>query len=222
MVYPRMNKATLFATIAMLPILAYAPLTNAGPDDIEPTSKTIKLDKPLQVGDRMANFEIENPAGGTISLDEMLADGPVVLTFFRGSWCPYCRGELSSIQARLSKISKAGASVLAISPEAQEHTTEMTDKKNLGFTFGTDHDNTLAKQLALSFKLDAKTIKAYRNYGIDVPESNDTKKWELPVPATYVIDTDHTIRFAYVDPDYSKRADYDDVVDVLKELQEDD
>jgi len=221
-----MNKAALFATIAMLPVLAYAPLTSAGPEHAQnraqKVSEMVKLDKPLQVGDTMANFEIANPAGGMISLDEMLADGPVVVTFFRGSWCHYCVGELTSIQKRLKKIKDAGASVFAISPETPEKTTDFVEEKKLGFTFGTDPNNELAKKLALAFKLDPKTIKAYRSYGIDVPESNDTKKWELPVPATYVVDTDHTIRFAYTDPDYTKRADYDDVVNVLKELQEDD
>lgn len=221
-----MNKATLYATIAMLPVLAYAPLTSASAEHAEPTlksttKKVVKLDKPLKVGEKMANFEIENAAGGTISLDELLESGPVVLTFYRGSWCPYCRGELSSIQARLDKITKAGGTVLAISPETPEKTADLTEQKELGFTFGTDHNNELAKQLALAFKLDAQTIKKYKQFGIDVPESNDTKKWELPVPATYVIDTDHSIKFAFVDENYTNRADYDKVLDVLKELQED-
>jgi len=217
-----MNKSALYATLAMLPVLAYAPLTNAAHDAVEPTSKVIKLDKPLQVGDKMINFELDNPAGGKVSLDKMLAEGPVVLTFFRGSWCPYCIDELDDVQSRLKKIEDAGGNIFAISPETAEKTTEFIEKKKLAFTFGTDHDNALAKQLALAFRLDPKTIKAYRNYGIDVPESNDTKRWELPIPATYVIDTDHTIHYAFVDEDYSKRANYDKVIEVLKELQEDD
>jgi len=221
-----MNKATLYATIAMLPVLAYAPLTSASVEQEEPTlksttKKVAKLDKPLIVGEKMMNFEIENASGGTISLDELLESGPVVLTFYRGSWCPYCRGELSSIQARLDKIIKAGGTVLAISPETPEKTVDLAEQKELGFTFGTDHNNELAKQLALAFKLDAQTIKKYKQYGIDLPESNDTKKWELPIPATYVIDTDHTIKFAFVDEDYTNRADYDEVFDVLRELQDD-
>lgn len=216
-----MNKAALYATIAMLPVLAYAPLTNAAQNQTEPTSKVIKLDKPLGLNEKMISFEIENALGGNISLDELLEDGPVVLTFYRGSWCPYCMGELSSIQDRLTKITDAGGSVLAISPETPEKTADLAQQKKLGFLFGTDHNNALAKQLALAFKLDAKTIKLYRQYGIDVPESNDTKKWELPIPATYVIDTDHTIRFAFVEEDYTKRADYSKVIKVLEKLQHD-
>lgn len=219
-----MNKAALYATLAMLPVLAYAPLSNAaftGADSAsDPAAKKVeKLEKPLELGDKMPNFEVPNAMGGSITLDDLLADGPVVLTFFRGSWCPYCRGELSAVQKRLEKITGAGGTVLAISPEVPEKTADLAKQKELGFLFGTDHDNNLAKRFALAFKLDAKTIKAYRNYGIDVPDSNDTKKWELPIPATYVIDTDHTIRYAFVDEDYTKRAKYDDVVDVLEEIQ---
>ena len=214
-----MLKPTLYATLALLPVLAYAPLTNAGPDNAQKSSEVIKIDKPLVVDDKMISFEIENALGGTHSLDKLLEDGPVVLTFYRGSWCPYCRGELNSIQARLDKISKAGAQVLAISPEIPSETADLAEQKKLGFLFGTDHNNQLAKRLALAFKLDAKTIKAYKGYGIDLKKANDTKVWELPIPATYIIDTDRTIRYAFVEEDYSKRADYDKVVKVLKELQ---
>ena len=214
------KKHAFYATIAMLPVLAYAPLTNAAPEPKESVKNSMKLDKPLELGEQMIDFKIDDAAGGTISLSELLEDGPVVVTFYRGSWCPYCVTELSSIQKRLKKISKAGAQVLAIAPEVPSETADLTEQKKLGFLFGTDHDNELATRLGLSFKLDAKTIKRYNEYGIDVPESNGTKSWELPVPATYVIDTDRTIRFAYVDEDYKKRADYDDVIDVLKTIQE--
>jgi len=217
-----MNKAALIASIATIPVLGYAPLSNATPDSTEPTKKVVKMVKPLQVGEKMIGFEIENAAGGTLSLDELLEDGPVVLAFYRGSWCPYCRGELSSIQSRVDKINQAGGTILAISPESPEKSADLRKEHDRGFNFGTDHDNTLSKQLALSFKLDAQTIKKYRQYGIDVPESNGTKKWELPIPATYVIDTDHTIKYAFVEPNYTKRADFDEVIKVLKELQIDD
>lgn len=219
-----MNKASILATLTLLPILAYAPLSGAAPEDTSTTTEqeaVVKLDKPLELGDTMPNFEIENAAGGTISLEELLEDGPVLLTFYRGSWCPYCKGELSSIQSRLKKITDTGAQVLAISPEIPSETADLVEQKKYGFLFGTDHDNELAKQLTLSFKLDAKTIKAYRNYGIDLPESNDTKKWELPIPATYVIDADRTITFAFVEEDYSKRADYDKVLKTLRKMAED-
>jgi len=224
-----MNKAAFYSTIAMLPVFAYAPLTNAALELDEPDSKTMKIEQPLQINDQMISFSIESAIESghmdkqeTIKLDELLEDGPVVLTFYRGSWCPYCIGELSAIQQRLEKITDAGATVLAISPEVPGKTADLAAQKKLGFLFGTDHDNALAKQLALWFELDAKTVKKYGQYGIDLPEANGTDSWELPIPATYVIDSDRTIRFAFVDENYSKRADYDEVLKVLKELQKND
>lgn len=218
-----MNKAPIIATLTLLPILAYAPLTSAAPEDTKSMTeqpKVIKLDQPLQLGDIMPNFVIDNAAGGTLELETLLEDGPVLLTFYRGSWCPYCISELSSVQKRLEKITDTGAKVLAISPETPSNTAEIVEQKDFGFLFGTDHDNQLAKQLALSFKLDPKTIKKYREYGIDLPESNDSKKWELPIPATYVIDTNGTITYAFVEEDYKKRADYDKVIETLREMAE--
>lgn len=218
-----MNKAPIIATLTLLPILAYAPLTSAAPEDTKSMTeqpKVIKLDQPLQLGDIMPNFVIDNAAGGTLELETLLEDGPVLLTFYRGSWCPYCISELSSVQKRLGKITDTGAKVLAISPETPSNTAEIVEQKDFGFLFGTDHDNQLAKQLALSFKLDPKTIKKYREYGIDLPESNDSKKWELPIPATYVIDTNGTITYAFVEEDYKKRADYDKVIETLREMAE--
>lgn len=219
-----MNKATLLASLTLLPILAYAPLSAAGPESQSTQTEPVadfQLENPLELGETIPNFEIEDPSGGMISLDELLKDGPIVLTFYRGSWCPYCMSELSTVQKRLKKITETGAQVLAISPEIPSETADLVEQKKFGFLFGTDHNNKLAKQLALSFELDAKTIQKYGKYGINVAESNDTEKWELPIPATYVIDTDRTITFAYADEDYSKRADYNKVLKVLRKMADD-
>tara|TARA_R110002072_G_scaffold42064_20_gene118719 strand:- start:155233 stop:155898 length:666 start_codon:yes stop_codon:yes gene_type:complete len=221
-----MNKAAFYSTIAMLPVFAYAPLTSAALELDEPEAKTMKIKQPLQVNDQMISFRVDDAFDGdkqaSIELDELLKDGPVVLTFYRGSWCPYCVTELTAIQQRLEKITDTGATVLAISPEVPGKTADLKEQKDLGFLFGTDHNNELAKKLALWFELDEETVKRYNQYGLDIPESNGTGTWELPVPATYVIDTDRTIRFAFVDENYKERADYDEVLKVLKKIQKDD
>ncbi len=221
-----MNKAAFYSTIAMLPVFAYAPLTSAALELGEPEAKAMNIKQPLQVNDQMISFTVDNAFDGdkqaSIELDELLKDGPVVLTFYRGSWCPYCVTELTAIQQRLEKITDTGATVLAISPEVPGKTADLKEQKDLGFLFGTDHNNELAKKLALWFELDEETVKRYNQYGLDIPESNGTGTWELPVPATYVIDTDRTIRFAFVDENYKERADYDEVLKVLKKIQKDD
>tara|TARA_E500000318_G_scaffold86482_5_gene83147 strand:- start:220257 stop:220910 length:654 start_codon:yes stop_codon:yes gene_type:complete len=217
-----MNKAALYASIAMLPVLAYAPLTHAAPESV-PVSKIEKHQTPPNTGDKLPLFRIDDASGeGEHDLAKLLADGPVVVTFYRGSWCPYCVSELSSIQKRIDDIRSAGATVLAISPEKPSETADLVDQKELGFLFGTDRDNELATKLALSFKLDAKTIKRYKQYGIDLPKSNDATVWELPIPATYIVDTDGTIAWAFVEEDYKKRPDYKQVVKKLNDMQQDD
>lgn len=216
-----MNRSALYATIAMLPVLAFAPLSSAAPES-KPISTLEQLAEPLGVGGQMPIFRIDDASSDAEhDLGKLLELGPVVVTFFRGSWCPYCVGELSTIQKQLEDITSAGATVLAISPEKHENTSDLIEQKKLGFLFGTDHNNELATKLALSFKLDAKTIKRYKEYGIDLPATNDSKLWQLPIPATYIIDTDGSVVWSFVDPDYSKRADYTQVVKKLKELQQD-
>ena len=216
-----MNKAALYASIAMLPVLAFAPLSHAEPQSV-PVNQLDKRSKPLQTGDKMPMFLLEDAAGkAPHDLAKLLEKGPVVVTFYRGSWCPYCVSELSSVQKHLDDIRAAGASVLAISPEKPSETADLVEQKNLGFHFATDKDNDLATKLALSFKLDAKTIERYKNYGIDLPKSNDSSVWELPIPATYIVDTDGQIAWSFVEEDYSKRPDYSKVEKKLKELQQD-
>ncbi len=180
----------------------------------------------LTIGDSIEDFTITtplSPAGSEeVSLSTLLESGPVVLTFFRGSWCPYCRGELSEIQDNLEKFDALGATVLAISPEMDEKSVELGNDLELGFYIGHDENNELARELGLTFKLDAQTIKKYKNYDINVPKANGTRKWELPIPATYVIAQDLTVKFVYDDDNYSKRANYKKVLKVIKEITAED
>ncbi len=221
-VYQRMNKAALYASIAMLPVFAFAPLTSGGPES-RPAAKLTKLAEPPKVNDTIPMFTIADASGeGVHDLAKLLENGPVVVTFFRGSWCPYCVGELNELQKNLEDITSAGATVLAISPEKPSETADLIEQKELGFLFGTDNENELATKLAISFELDATTVEKYKKYGIDVGESNDSNVWQLPVPATYIIDTDGTITWAFIDENYRNRADYKLVIKKLQQMQSDD
>jgi len=216
----------------LLPIIAAAPLLTAylpaghtaiASESVAVHTETISTAAPiLKVGDTIENFTIPTPLSPngveSVDLSTLLADGPVVLTFFRGSWCPYCRTELSDIQDRLEDFEELGATVLAVSPEIDEKGIEMGKELELGFYIGHDENNELARSLGLTFRLDAKTIKKYHEYGINVPKANGTRKWELPIPATYVIDTDSTIKYVFDDENYSKRANYKKVLKVVKEI----
>ncbi|MBO6514044.1 MAG: AhpC/TSA family protein [Phycisphaerales bacterium] len=199
----------------------------SGSVSLESSSNQLAPDiERLKVGDTIKDFKIPTqyaPNGEKeVSLSTLLQDGPVVVTFFRGSWCPYCRDELSDIQDNLKKFEQLNTNVIAISPEVSEKGSEMAKDLELGFYVAHDENNDLARSLGLTFKLDAKTIKKYREYNINVARSNGTRKWELPVPATYVIDQDFVVRYVYDDEDYSKRADTKKVLKVIKDMQSED
>ena len=112
--------------------------------------------------------------------------------------------------------------MLAISPEVDEKSIEMGKDLDLGFYIAHDENNELARSLGLTFTLDAKTIEKYQEYKFIIPESNGTDKWELPIPATYVIDQDMTVKFVFDDSNHRKRADYKDVLKVVEELAKED
>jgi len=178
----------------------------------------------LGVGDTMPGFTLPTPISpddsGSITLDAALARGPVVLTFFRGSWCPYCRGELSGIQDNLARLRELGASVVAISPERPASAIRMGKDAEIGFTVAHDENNAFARRLGLVFELDDRTIEKYKQYGIVVPRANGTDSWELPVPATYVIDRGGIVRYVYDDEDYKKRAQPNDIIRALEQIRD--
>jgi peroxiredoxin len=218
---------TLIAATAMSGTHLPASMdTDANSELTQSSLNTSDAPELLIVGDTIEDFTITTPFSPTgsseVTLSTLLEDGPVILTFFRGSWCPYCRGELSDIQDRIGDLNELGATVLAISPELNEKSTELGEELELDFYIGHDENNDLARSLGLTFKLDGKTIKKYHQYNINVPDSNGTKKWELPIPATYVIDQDMTVRFVFDDENYSKRANYKKVLKVVEELQAED
>ncbi|MFK7759384.1 MAG: peroxiredoxin-like family protein [Phycisphaerales bacterium] len=191
----------------------------------ETTTQLMDIER-LKVGDTFADFTIPTPVSPTdsdeLQLSTMLESGPVVVTFFRGSWCPYCRNELSDIQDNIKKFQDLGATIIAVSPELPEKSEELNEKLDLGFYVAHDENNDFARSLGLTFKLDAKTIKKYREYNINLPKANGTRKWELPVPATYVISQDSTVAYVYDNEDYSKRASHKEILAALLYLQAED
>ncbi len=218
---------TLITLIAGSTIL-FNPIGSTNSVHANASSRSVadKAPERLKVGDTIEDFTLPTPFSpndtSEVTLTTLLESGPVVLTFFRGSWCPYCRDELSDIQDRIDDFAEYGATVLAVSPEVDEKSVELGKELELEFFVAQDENNEFARSLDLTFKLDAKTIKKYRQYGINVADSNGTGKWELPVPATYVIDQDRTIRFVFDNEDYSKRANYKKVLKVVKELSAED
>ena len=172
----------------------------------------------LGVGDRAPDFDLPDIDGGTVRLTDLLANGPVVLTFYRGAWCPYCNSSLQGFQAELGDIMDAGGYLVAVSPQAEVGSQEMADSNALSFPVLSDVGNRVSRDYGLVFEVDDQTRAQYQAVGIDLPAVNGVDAWELPVPATYVIDTDGTIRAAFVEADYTQRADPRDVIEALREV----
>ena len=172
----------------------------------------------LKVGDRSPDFELPDATGNTVKLSNLLKDGPVVVSFYRGGWCPYCNLELRALQQALPEFEKYNAKLVAISPETPDNSLSTQEKNELSFPVLSDVDNVVAKQLGLVFELAEALRPIYKQFGIDVASHNGNEKYELPMPATYVVDTTGIIRYAFIEEDYIKRAEPTDILATLAQL----
>ena len=173
----------------------------------------------LAVGDAAPDFTLPDAMGRETRLSDLLASGPVVLTFYRGSWCPYCNSQLRDYQAALARIEADEAHLVAVSPQTPDSTMSIQDRQGLTFPVLSDVNNRVSREYGLVFEVDAQTRGQYEAVGIDLAASNGTDTWELPVPATYVIDRDGVIRYAFVEADYTRRATAAQVLEALQAVQ---
>jgi peroxiredoxin len=173
--------------------------------------------KALKTGDRAPAIVLGNVHGKTVNVAAQLKNGPVVVTFYRGGWCPYCNLELKAFQQILPDIKAAGASLVAISPEKPDDTLTTAQKNSLSFEVLSDVGQKVGRAFGLVYQFSDELRSAYDGFGLDIPAKNDADEWALPISATYVIDQDGMIIYAYTDPDYRDRADPLDVLKVLKQ-----
>lgn len=176
------------------------------------------MEQVLEVGATVPDLELPDATGKSVRLSELLSQGPVVVNFYRGEWCPYCNLELRAFQLMQSEFEAAGAQLVAISPELPDHSLSATEKHELAYPVLSDVGNKVAKQLGLVFSLAESLRPIYLNFGLDIPAHNGDESYELPVPATFVIDRDRTIRYRFADADYTKRAEPSEVLAAVKAL----
>ncbi len=163
--------------------------------------------KALKVGDKAPLFTLKDPDGNPVSSADLLAKGPLVLTFYRGVWCPYCNMELQALQAFLPTLQEAGANLVAISPQIAANSRKSVRTNGLAFAILSDTHNDVAGAFGLRFALPDYLIELYKNLRNDLPTFNDDPSWTLPMPARYVIGQDGVIRYAEVNPDYTQRPE---------------
>ena len=151
------------------------------------------------VGDVAPPFRLPNIKGGHTSLLELLECGPVVLSFYRGGWCPFCNLEFKALHDKLPEMQALGATLVGISPETLVVSQQTVRDHQLEFEVLSDEGNQVVKDYGLLMVVDEAIRPYYAQWGINIPAANGDESFELPVPATYVIDQTGVIRAAHVD-----------------------
>ena len=171
----------------------------------------------LGVGATAPAFELSDQNGKLVSSAGLLAHGHLVIMFIRGRWCPFCVGQMEAMNAVADQIQGAGATLVAISTQTQKQAFFMHDQHKLGFPLLVDAHNTVARQFGLVYRVPDEQQEIYSRTFINLPFVNGDDSWELPIPATYIIDRDSTIRFASANEDYTDRPEPLEILRIVEQ-----
>jgi peroxiredoxin len=169
----------------------------------------------LTAGDMLPNATLTNQNGEAVEIHALLSDGPLVLNFYRGGWCPYCNFELKAYQDLLPQFQAKGAQLVGVTPEKPDNSLSTREKNALSFPILTDAQNGFAKALGIAFNMPDDLVKLYSGFGLDLPNFNEGTGWALPIPATFVADGSGKILLADVDQDYTRRLEPTDALAAL-------
>jgi peroxiredoxin len=173
----------------------------------------------LEPGEQAPEFSLPDAMELPVSLKERLSGGPVVLVFYRGEWCPYCNAYLRALQAALPQITARGASLLAVSPQSPDHSLSMAEKAQLGFDVLSDVDQAVIRAYKVQFTAPADLQDVHVNaFDVDLRYHTANRSWQLPVPASFVIDRAGVVRAARVSADYRTRMEPADIIAALNEV----
>jgi peroxiredoxin len=172
----------------------------------------------LPVGANAPAFELKDHNGTLVSSADLLSRGRLVLCFIRGRWCPFCVGQMEAMNAISAQIEQAGASLAAISPQTVQQSFFMADQHKLRFPLLSDAGNQVARQFGLVYRVPDYQQAVYRRAFVNLPFANGDESWELPIPATYILDRNHTILYAGVNADYTERPEPGDLLRLLGRL----
>jgi len=171
--------------------------------------------KILRVGVKAPAFELQDHDGKIVRSTDALAKGKLVLCFIRGRWCPFCVGQMEAMNLVLPQIEQAGAAFLAISPQTVKQSYFMRDQHKLRFPLLSDAGNQVAHQFGLTYRVPPLQEAVYRRAFVNLPFTNGDDSWELPIPATYILDRDSTILYASANEDYTERPEPMEILNAL-------
>jgi peroxiredoxin len=166
----------------------------------------------LAAGSKAPAFELLDHNGKMISSAELLRRGRLVLCFFRGRWCPFCVGQLEAMNLIMAAIEQAGGSLLAISPQTVQQSFFMADQHKLRFPLLSDAGNKVARKFGLVYRVPDEQQAIYRRAFVNLPFANGDESWELPIPATFILDRDGSVLYASANEDYSERPEPSDIL----------
>ena len=172
----------------------------------------------LKTGDKIPQFELKSAEGVMVNSADILKNGPMILTFYRGAWWPYCNLELEALQQAVDEITALGATLVAVSPQIGKFNRAFIKKHQLNFDILSDPGNTLSNKFGLTWDFPDDLRQVYTSFGIDLERFNSDGNWRLPMPARYVVGQDSVIRSTDVNPDHTIRPEPDETVEFLRNM----
>jgi peroxiredoxin len=171
----------------------------------------------IGVGDRLEDFTLPDASGSPVTLSELVTDGPAVIVFYRGGWCPYCNLALRAYQTELlPQVGRYGARLVAISPQSPDGSLSTAEKAGLSFTVLSDAGARVARELGIAFQPAEDVLAAQRELGLELRHVNDADSPELPMPTVLIIDPERTVVFADTHADYTARTEVATIIDALE------
>ncbi len=185
---------------------------------MEQSTNALKADAPseaaIKTGDRLPDFNLPDVKGNLIALETFHSDF-LVVSFYRGGWCPFCNFELKALQEILPQLEALDAELVAISPETPDHSLTTAQKNELSFSVLSDVNNTYARSLGLVFQMPEDLQEVYHSFNLKVDQHNGNQDYELPMPATYVINKHREIIYSFIPEDYTERLDPEMILEIL-------
>ncbi len=173
----------------------------------------------LKIGDKAPEFSLPNQEGKIISSKELLQSGDLIITFYRGVWCPYCNLDLGNLKRYKSPFEAQNATMLSISPQLEKHNKQIVERQRLNFDLLSDSENRIAAQFGLRWTMRDPLKSLYKDtFKISLPDYNGDDSWTLPIPARFIIGIDGIIKYAEYSIDYTKRPNPDVLVEALETI----
>ncbi|KAL9473482.1 hypothetical protein ACSS6W_007862 [Trichoderma asperelloides] len=186
---------------------APAPVVSAIKESIASLNATFDNSATIQIGASLPSFKLPNALGKEVASESLLAKGPVLITFYRGDWCPFCNLALRSLQLHLDEFHAKGVTIVAISPELPNSSLSTAEKNDLKFEVLSDVGNKFARQLGIVWDQPKSVEPIFKAFEIDLKVRNGDDTMAVPIPTTILVDTKGVVRNIHIDPDYRQRLE---------------